>query len=58
MEKQIKIIRRWIIFFMITLFISGLTAMPVEAELSFLSRCFPPDTAIGAWIEKIYTGVC
>ncbi len=45
------------IFFMITLFLSGLTAMPVEAELSFLARCFPADTAIGQWIEKIYTGV-
>ena len=42
---------------MITIFVSGLTAMPAETELSFLSRCFPPDTAIGAWIEKIFTGV-
>ena len=57
MEKQIKIVRRWIIFFMITLFLSGLTAIPAEAELAFLSRCFPTDTMIDGWIEKIYTGV-
>jgi hypothetical protein len=57
MKKQTKTIRRWIIFFMIILFVSGLTAMPAEAELLFLSRCFPPDTTIGAWIEKIYKGV-
>lgn len=57
MEKQTKIIRRWVIFFMIILFASGLTAVPAEAELSFLSRCFPSDTKIGGWIEKIYTGV-
>jgi hypothetical protein len=57
MKKQIKTIRRWIIFFMIILFLSGLTAIPAETELSFLSRCFPADTMIDGWIEKIYTGV-
>jgi hypothetical protein len=57
MEKHTKIIRRWIIFFMIILFISGLTAIPAEAGLSFLSRCFPPGTMIGAWIDKVHTGV-
>ena len=57
MEKQTVIIRRWIIFFMIILFLSGLSAIPAEAELSFLSRCLPADTTIGAWIEKIYIGV-
>jgi len=57
MENKTKIIRRWIIFFMITLFISGLTAMPAETELAFLSRCFSPDTAAGKWIEKVYIGV-
>ncbi|MEO8405143.1 MAG: hypothetical protein ABI480_11120, partial [Chitinophagaceae bacterium] len=57
MNKEIKIIRGWILFFMIALFVSGLTAMPAERELAFLSRCVPPDTNIGAWIEKIYEGV-
>jgi len=57
MEKQIKIVKRWIIFFMITLFLSGLTAIPVETELAFLSRCFPADTMIDGWIEKVYTGI-
>ncbi|HLG39762.1 MAG TPA: hypothetical protein VI461_08845 [Chitinophagaceae bacterium] len=57
MNKQMILIRRWIIFFMITLFISGLTAMPAETELQFLSRCFPPDTKIGDLVEKIYIGV-
>ncbi len=57
MKKQMKTIRGWIIFFMITLFLSGLTAIPAETELRFLSRCFSPDTTIGAWIEKVYLGV-
>jgi hypothetical protein len=57
MEKQIKTIKRWLIFFMVVLFLSGLTAMPAERELAFLSRCFPPDTAVGKWLEQVYLGV-
>jgi hypothetical protein len=57
MKKQITITRRWIIFFMIILFLSGLTAIPAETELAFLSRCFAADTMIGGWIEKVYTAV-
>ncbi len=57
MEKKTKTIRQWIIFFMVTLFLSGLTAIPAETELSFLSRCFSIDTGIGKWIDKVHTGV-
>jgi hypothetical protein len=57
MNQQVKIIRRWIIFFMVALFISGLTAMPAESELHFLSRCFRPSTTMGEWIDRVYTGV-
>lgn len=57
MNKEIKILRRWILFFMIVLFLSGLTAMPAETELSFLSRCIPPNTMLGVWIDKVYEGV-
>ncbi|HEY6505110.1 MAG TPA: hypothetical protein VIZ28_14135 [Chitinophagaceae bacterium] len=56
-QKQTTIIRRWIIFFMIALFLSGLTAIPAETGLAFLSRCFSPATSTGAWIEKVYIGV-
>ncbi|MBL7739212.1 MAG: hypothetical protein JNK14_08325 [Chitinophagaceae bacterium] len=55
--KEQKTIRRWIIFFMIMLFLSGLTAIPAETGLGFLSRCFAPDTVIGGWVEKVYIGV-
>lgn len=57
MNDSTKIIRRWIIFFMVALFVSGLTAIPAEKGLSFLSRCFEPDTLMGEWIEKVYLGV-
>ena len=57
LRKELKNIKSWIVFFMIALFLSGLTAMPAETELQFLSRCFSGDTKIGAWIKKVFTGV-
>lgn len=57
MKKQVIIIRRWIIFFMVVLALSGLTAMPLETELRFLSRCFSPDTSLGLWIDRVFQGI-
>lgn len=57
MNKQLKQTRYWIIFFMIALFLSGLTAIPLESELSFLTRCFSPQTTIGAWLDKVYVAL-
>jgi hypothetical protein len=57
MKNKLKQTRHWIIFFMIVLFLSGLTAIPLERELAFLSRCFSSTNMIGAWIEKVYLGI-
>jgi hypothetical protein len=56
-EQSVRIIRRWLIFFMISLFFSGLTAMPVEKELAFVSRWFSPQTTIGAWLDRVYVSI-
>jgi hypothetical protein len=56
-HQQTTIIRRWIIFFIISLFLSGLTAIPVETGLKFLSRCFSMDSLIGEWLDTVYLGV-
>ena len=56
-EKTEKEIKGWLIFFMITLFLSGLTAIPLEKELEFLSGFFPLGSSIGDWIDKVYTGL-
>lgn len=55
--KLIKQTRYWIIFFMTALFLSGLTAIPLERELAFLTRCFSPQTMIGAWLDKVYVAL-
>jgi len=57
MKGELKQTRRWIIFFMIALILSGLTAMPLEMELSFLSHCFSLQTGIGSWIDKVHLAV-
>ncbi len=55
--KHKTIIRRWILFFIIGLVISGATAIPAETELEFATRMIPPGTAIGDWLEKVYLSV-
>lgn len=57
MEKTDRTIQRWILFFMIMLFLSGLTAIPLEAELDFLSGFFPFGSVIGDWLDKVYMGL-
>ena len=57
MTKEHRIIKRWLLFFIAALFLSGLSAIPTETELDFLTRLFPPNTETGRWIDKIYSGV-
>jgi len=57
MKHELKSTRRWIIFFMIMLFLSGLTAMPVEGELGFLKDRISATTVMGNWIHRVYEGV-
>lgn len=57
MKKETHIIRRWIIFFMVSLFLSGLTAIPAEKELAALIQWVDPNRNLGAWLTKVYTGV-
>ncbi len=51
-------IRRWIALFILFLILSGVTAFPVETELSFLtehSSSFPVFMQL--WLSKIYNAV-
>jgi hypothetical protein len=57
MDKEFRSLRRWIIFFMISLFISGLTAIPLQTELTFLSRCISPADPGGHWIHKVQLAI-
>lgn len=56
MKNEKKIIQRWVTFFLVTLALSGLTALPVETELNFLCKVFPPGTLIGNWLDTVFIG--
>ena len=48
-----KTIKRLLLFFIIALFISGLTAIPVDPQLSFLLQYISKGTALYSWMEKV-----
>jgi hypothetical protein len=53
MSTSIRLIRRWLLFFMISLLISGLTVLPLQAELDMLARSFSPDSTLGQWFGEV-----
>jgi hypothetical protein len=48
-----KTIRLLLLIIIIGLFISGLTAIPIEAELSALLNMTAPDTGLYQWLSKV-----
>jgi hypothetical protein len=57
MGKEKQIIRNWLKVFILSLFISGLTAIPVEKELTYIINHFPFDGTIKGWLEEVLLGV-
>ena len=53
MNNEIKIVRCLIGFFIIILFLSGLTAIPVGPELAVLIKIFSYHSTIYYWLEKV-----
>jgi hypothetical protein len=49
----IQLIRRLLLMFMIALFLSGFTAIPIQFELSFLLRIFSTPTQFHNWLQKV-----
>lgn len=54
MEKSTIRIRRLLVFFMVMLVLSGITAIPAEQELELLCRFFQPGSRVGAFLDKVY----
>ena len=52
-NKDYKIIKGWLTFFIVALFISGLTAIPVNSELSFLLKFLSPESKAYLWVQKV-----
>lgn len=48
-----KSVRRLMLLFIVALFVSGLTAIPVEAQLSFLLKNLSEQHIFYPWIKKV-----
>jgi hypothetical protein len=57
MNKEKKIIRNWLKIFITALFISGLTAIPVEPELTYVVDHFPFEGSIKGWLQEVLIGL-
>lgn len=57
MEDLKNEIKKWIIFFMAVLIISGLTAIPVKPEINFLYKMTEDIRFVQPWIEKLHEGI-
>jgi len=57
MNKEKQLIRNWLKVFIAALFISGLTAIPVEQELAYVINHFPFEGSIKGWLEEVLIGI-
>ena len=57
MNKEKQIIRNWLKVFMVALFISGVTAIPVERELTYIVSHFPFEGSIKGWLDVVLIGI-
>jgi hypothetical protein len=52
-ELHLRPVRRVLLFFMIALFLSGATAIPVSAELGFILRGIPLESKLHGWLSTV-----
>jgi hypothetical protein len=57
MNKEKQIVRNWLRVFIAALFISGLTAIPVERELSYIVDHFPFEGSIKGFLDEVLIGI-
>jgi hypothetical protein len=58
MTVEITAIRRWLVFFIVALIISGATAFALETEMSWLVAVWPVrDGAWYDWLRKVYAAL-
>lgn len=53
MKKERIKIKRLLAFFIFVLFLSGATAIPIDAELSALLKIFSAGNILHQWLEKV-----
>ena len=56
-EKNKRCIKRWLLVFMIVLAAGGITAIPIEREVSMATKFFNDESSIGKWLNQILFAV-
>lgn len=57
-SEILRSIRRWVVFFIVSLIISGLTAFPIESELAWVCSWWPEhNSSFYHWIFKNYEAI-
>ncbi len=51
--KELKKIKAALLFFIVALFLSGATAIPIDVELQFLLNYTPANTDLHYWLSKV-----
>jgi len=57
MNTEKQFVRNWLIFFMLVLLLSGLTAIPVKSEINLLYRMTEDIGFVQSWMEKLQDGI-
>ncbi len=52
-NKDVKLIKRLIGLFIVALFLSGLTAIPIDKELLILLSMLSSDSILAEWLKKV-----
>lgn len=55
--QKLRSIRRLLLFFMVMLFLSGLTAIPLISELRFLLHLIPAKTSLYLWMNRVLSAL-
>lgn len=56
-DRLTRVIHHWVIFFMVALALSGITAFALETELRWLTAVWPADNGIYPWLVKVYAAL-
>ncbi len=57
-EVILKKIRAWLLFFIVALILSGITAFPLEMELRWLSGSWPENNSgLYLWLNRCYLAI-
>ena len=56
-KRPLRVIRRWLMVFIVILLLSGLSVFPIVTASDWLTSFFPPGDAMGNWFDRLNQGI-